>query len=564
VVSLAAQTTNAEILGAVTDASGAAVAQAKVSIRNLDTGIARDIESDLEGRFRMPQLPPGNYSVTVTKSGFGTLTQGPIVLRLNQAAELALKLQVAGVAETINVSEDAPLINTTNAEVGTNFEAKRIAELPLAPNRNMLFLALNVAGVSQLSSGQQGFASGLSFSVNGMRVRSNNFLLDGQDVNDPSVTGSGQPVNNPDIVAEMRIITNQFAAEYGRSAGSVVSIITKSGTNDFHGTGFWFHNSNTLNSRSNLDKNARLQRTPFRNENFLGTTVGGPVIKNRTFFFGSYQRWWDRQLGTGSSINGAPTAEGKAALQPFAANNPALRALLEYLPAGIPGGQAPLTVTAGGRQISVPIGSLTGTAPNAIDNTQWLIRGDHNINDANRLSLRYNTADDLSVSGQATPAGLTSNAFSIPKAAMAAWNWTISPRLYTDLRLGFARQETGTVASDPRSELIPSIEVNQLGLTGFNAASSRTAIGLAVNLPQARANNIYQVQYTAGYIRGNHTYKAGIDFRQQHIKSLFLPTLRGRLAYETLQDVVDDLAQTSQINAPLRGGETFYYNRFND
>lgn len=561
---LIGQTTNAEILGTVTDATGAVVGQAKVNINNLETGLKREVESDAEGRFRVPQLQPGSYSVMVTKPGFGTLTQGPIVLRLNQAAELQLKLQVAGVAETVNVTSDAPLINTTNAEVGANFEARRIAEIPLAPNRNILNLALNVAGVSQLSSGQSEFASGLSFSVNGMRTRSNNFMLDGQDMNDPSVTGANQPLNNPDVVAEMRVITNQFSAEYGRSAGSVVSVVTKSGTNDFHGSAFWFHNSNSFNSRSNLDKAAGFQRTPFRNENQWGFTVGGPVVKNKTFFFGSYQRWWDRQLGSGSTINGAPTAEGKSLLQPFAATNPAVKALLDYLPPGNPAGIAPEPIVVNGQTIQIPRGSLTGAAPNSIDNIQYLARVDHNLTDRNRLSFRYNDSDNAQISGQATPEGLTSVSTSIPKAATAAWNWTVSPRLYTEFRASFARQETGTNAADPRSEAIPSIEVNSLGLTGFNAANSRTAIGLAVNLPQSRVNNTYQLQYTAGYIRGNHTYKAGIDFRQQHIKSLFLPTLRGRLAYNTLQDVVDDLAATSQINAALKGGSTFYYNRFND
>ena len=264
---LTAQITNSEILGTIRDASGAVVGQAKVTIKNTETGINRETESAADGKFRVPQLQPGSYTIAVSKTGFGTLTQGPIILRLNQAAEFDLKLQIAGVAETINITADTPLINTTNAEVGANFEAKRIAEIPLAPNRNILNIALNVAGISQISTGQSDFANGISFSANGMRTRSNNFMLDGQDMNDPSVTGANQPINNPDVVAEMRVITNQFAAEYGRSAGSIVSIITKSGTNEFHGSAFWFHNSNTFNSRSNLDKAAKFVNTPYRNEN---------------------------------------------------------------------------------------------------------------------------------------------------------------------------------------------------------------------------------------------------------------------------------------------------------
>ena len=557
------QSTNSEVLGTITDASNAVVSDAKITIKSLDTGISRELVSNAEGKFRLAQLQPGNYSIQVAKTGFGTLTQGPVVLRLGQAAEFNLKLQVSGVAETVNVSGDAPLINTTNSEVGQNFESKRIAELPLAPNRNILNLALNVAGVSQLSSGQSDFASGLSFSVNGARTRSNNFMLDGQDVNDPSVTGSSQPINNPDTVAEFRVITSQFSAEYGRSSGSVISIITKSGSNDLHGSAFWFHNSNALNARSNQDKRT-FQRTPFRNENQTGGTVGGPVKKNKTFFFGAYQSWWDRQLGSGSVINGAPTEEGKALLAPFAGSRPALKALLDFLPAGVPAGVASEQVVIGGQTLTIPRGQLAGAAPLARDETQWLVKVDHNLNESNRLSFRYSDVDSLSTSGQATPPGLTTIAPSKPRSATASWNWTVSPRLYTEFRAGFARQDTASNAVDPRSEAIPSLEVNSLGLTGFNAAASRTAIGLAVNLPQSRVNNTYQLIYTVGYTMGSHRFKAGIDVRQQHIKSFFVPTLRGRLNYETLQRLVDDQAQSAAINAPLRGGQVNQYYRFND
>ena len=137
---------------------------------------------------------------------------------------------------------DAPLLNTTNAEVGVRFDTKRIAELPVGNQRDVFSLALSAAGVSQTNTGQANFASGPDFATNGMRARSNNFMIDGQDSNDVSVTGRQQPINNTDIVQEIRLITNQFAAEYGRAAGSVMNVVTKSGTNAFHGSGFWFAN----------------------------------------------------------------------------------------------------------------------------------------------------------------------------------------------------------------------------------------------------------------------------------------------------------------------------------
>lgn len=383
-----AQSINSEILGVVTDESGAAVAGARVRATNKETNIFKDALSANDGRFRINLLSPGSYVLTVEKEGFSKYQEGPFVLTLNQAAEFTVGLKVGSLTETVSVSSEAPVINTTNAEVSSTFESKRIAELPLAPNRNMLNLALNVPGVSQISSGQSSFASGISMAVNGMRTRSNNFMIDGQDVNDPSVTGSTQGMNNPDVVAEMRVITNQFAAEYGRAAGSVVNILTKSGTNQFHGSGFLFNNNRVFNSRSNLDKAANLQRTPFRNENQLGGTLGGPFVKSKTFFFGSYQRWWDRRLSSGSAIEGAPTADGKALLQPFA-NRPAVKALLDYLPPAPTANGQFSQVIANGQTLRVPLGREAGTAGRKYNDTQFSTRIDHNLSAKHNIATLY-------------------------------------------------------------------------------------------------------------------------------------------------------------------------------
>ena len=276
-LSLAAQTTS-EILGIVTDESGAVVVAAKLVAKNIETGLTYAGASGESGQFRMPLLPPGKYQVTVEKPGFAKYVQNGLELQLGQRADLAIKLKVSSSAETVTVSSEAPLINTSNSEVGVNIDSKRISELPLSPNRNILNIALQVAGVSQLSSGNSTFASGgVAFSVNGMRTRSNNFMIDGADSNNPSVGGLVQEINNPDTVAEFRMITNQFLPEYGRAAGSVITLTTKSGTNAFHGTGYWFYNSNAFNSRSNLDKRT-FTKAPWRNEHQRAFTFGGPAI----------------------------------------------------------------------------------------------------------------------------------------------------------------------------------------------------------------------------------------------------------------------------------------------
>src|SRR5262249_2730191 len=259
--------------------------------------------------------------VTIEKPGFTKIVRGGIILQLNQDAVVNAQMKPAGTSETVVVTEDAPLLNTTSAEVGVRFDEKRLSDLPTnglgalgGGFRDVFSFGLSVPGVSQINQGNTGFAGGTNYSVNGQRLRSNNFTLDGQDVNDPSVSGVQQKWNNPDAVQEFRMITNQCAAEYGHSSGSVVNVVTKSGTNKMHGSAFWFHNDNTLNTRSNLDKAAGLaagtDKTPLRIENQIGGTFGGPIKRDKTFFFGSLQRWSNRQLGSGSTIKGAPTDVG--------------------------------------------------------------------------------------------------------------------------------------------------------------------------------------------------------------------------------------------------------------
>jgi outer membrane receptor protein involved in Fe transport len=179
---------------------------------------------------------------------------------------------------------------------------------------------------------------------------------------------------------------------------------------------------------------------------------------------------------------------------------------------------------------------------------------------------RYNYDDSLNGgNGQATPPGLTSTIPTRRQAAMAYLNSTFSSNLFNELRLGYNRFASVTNASDPAvAERIPSIEVNELGLVGFNAAQTRTGIGLAVNLPQFRRNNTYQISNNMSLIKGQHTFKAGIDFRYTDLVSLFLPTIRGRLVYENLNALVNDVIQSAQINTPLPGGETLFYARWND
>lgn len=592
ILTATAQSTVGIISGTISDERQGVIANASVTARNVETNTLRTTTSDTEGRYRFPNLPIGNYEISVQAAGFAKYIRTGVTLLVNQEAVVDAQLKTTNINEVVTVTENASLLNTSNAEVSTRFDSKRLSELPLAANRNVFNVALSAAGVSQLGSGQTAFSNGLSYSSNGGRVRSNNFTVDGQDINDPSVAGGQQPLNNPDLVQEVRLITNQFAAEYGRNSGSVLSVITKSGVNDFHGTGFWFNNNNHFNACSNLDKAGRpggfcnpnattevRKGAPYRSENQFGGTFGGPLHlprfgiggspiingKDRTWFFGSLQRWTDRQLGSGFTLSGAPTEAGRTILQSAAGSLPQVAALLRFLPAAQTANNTTASFTRNGQTYAVPLGDLTGSTAFRYDDWQWSGRIDHQINSNHRLNGRYLFDDSLTGgTGQATPPGLTTSAPLRAQSAVINLNSVLSSKWVNDARIAWSRYGSRSTASDPSSEEIPSIEIAQLGLNGFNAAANRTAIGLAVNLPQFRFNNTYQIQDNMSYTTGGHSFKFGIDFRRTQVKSFFVPTIRGRLAYSTLQNFVDDNATlAATVNRPLPGGsELQYYDNY--
>ncbi len=575
---LLGQVTTGTITGVVSDGT-ATVPGAVVTVRNLDTNATHDMTTEADGRFYFPGLPVGPYQITIEKQDFSKYQQGPIVLLLNQVAVVNVTLKIATLSETVTVTADAPLLDTASAEVGVRFDERRLRDLPLSGQfgngggfRDVFSVALSAPGVSQTNSGNATFTTGTNFSVNGMRLRGNNFQIDGQDSNDPSVAGRQQQINNPDIVQEFRLITNQFNAEYGRSAGSVVNVITKSGTNGFHGSAFWYHNDSALNTRSNLEKK-NFTRSPKNVENQEGGTFGGPIWKDHTFFFVSAQKWTQRALGAGNTLRGAPTDAGRAILQSNVGNRPQVAALLKFVPAGIPnglnasfcnGGTGTPPTCNGGTLVTVPLGDLTGSADSTFDDWQWSARIDQRWKN-HTLGGRYLYDDRVSGgAGQVTPPGLTTASFGRTQAMLVYLTSTFKSNLLNDLRFAYQRFNTTTNATDPASETIPSLEISELGMTGFNAGTNRKAIGLAVNLPQFRFNNTYQIQDTVDWIHGSHSIKFGADLRRIDVKSFFFPTIRGLLRYTTLDNFVKNFAEAANINKPLPGGSSIQYYKWYD
>ena len=439
-----------------------------VTVRNVKTNETRSTVTDGDGRYRFTGMPVGDYELSVESTGFAKYVQSGISLVLNQAATVDVSLKAGGVTEVVNVVENASILNTTTTEVGTRFDNRRLAELPIATNRNVYNIALSAPGVSQLQSNQAGFTNGINYSSNGGRLRSNNFLLDGQDNNDFGVGGGVVQLNNPDLIQEVRLVTNQFSAEYGRNSSSVFNAITKSGSNEFHGSAFWFHNNNHLNACSNLNKaggfcnKAVNESRPTRSHHSeLRTrrdlTFGGPLYlpsfgeggpthisgKDRTFFFFALQRWWDRRLGQGVTIQGVPTEAGRQILQQQVGNRPQIQALLEFLPAAqAPNGQF-RPFTANGQTFQVPLGSLTGSSSFVFNDWQQSIRLDHRFNDNHSLTGRYIYQDQDTVgAGQSTPSGYESANVSRNQGVNVALNSILSPEDGERVKAGLsARRE---------------------------------------------------------------------------------------------------------------------------
>jgi len=588
--------TSGSIAGEVKDEKQAVIQGATVTVRNISTNESRTTQTDSGGRYQFPSMIVGDYEVTVEASGFAKYQQSGITLALNQNAVVDVTMKAGGVQEVVNVVENASVLNTTNAEVATRFDERRLSELPLATTRNVYNVALSAAGVSQLNSGQSAFAGGTNFSSNGGRVRSNNFMIDGQDNNNFGVAGSTIPLNNPDLIQEVRLVTNQFSAEYGRNSSAVFNAITRSGSNQWHGSGFWFHNDNALNACSNTQKaggfcnpnatDPSRQGAPFRIENQVGGTLGGPLHlprfgeggpryisgRDRTFFFFSIQRWWDRQLGVGQTLNGAPTAAGKQIIESAAGDLPQVRALLDFLPAAttpIPGTTA--SFTRNGQTFVVPLGSLTGSQSSTYDDWQTSIRIDHRLNEKHTLNGRYLYQDSGALgsipgvaASQITPPGFSSIVPARTQGVNLQLTSVLSPRWINELRGAFLRSANATLPLDPRSQLIPSIEIVELGLSGFNAGPTRTAIGLGVNLPQSQVRNTFQVQDNVSFTNGNHGWKFGADIRRNQLHQLFKPTTRGLLEYASLDRLVQDRATRANINKDLPGTARVLHNDWHD
>ena len=481
-----AQSTGGRLLGRVSDSTGAVVNGVRVTLLNEATGVSRDTKTNESGDYTFVEVVPGNYRVEYSLEGFKRDIRRDVVVQVNQVLTLNVTMQPGGASETVEVTSEAPLVDTTSTQLGAVVNDRAVSQLPLNARDTYQFLQLQPGVTSTVGTGNSivyGSDKSGSVSVNGGRGRANNFSVNGGDANDQFVNlPTVQP--SPDSIQEFRVLTNTFDAEYGRNSGSVVNVITKSGGNDFHGNVYEFFRNTKLNANPycfTLIDSVPCDKPQF-NQNQFGGTFGGPIKKDRTFFFTSYEGRRIRQ-GIPSPLVFVPTAaERPSAAQPFA-DFSSESTFSGTLGDGYALNQRPNCTTALGNAPNIPDGQLYSDLfpnniiplgcldPTAVDLLQYVplppsgsdklvttpvqpVRGDqitlrldHRINNQQNLSFYYYFDDDHQVSPFAVfqAAGANVPGFgSIVNERFQQWNfshtWTISNTTVNEFRFNYNRE----------------------------------------------------------------------------------------------------------------------------
>jgi hypothetical protein len=524
--------TAASMSGTVSDPSGAAVQGATITATDVATGAVRSAKTNATGFYSLTNLAPGQYSVKMEKEGFRPTEFTPVSLTVAQALEVNAKLTLGTVEESLQVNgETVAPIETETSQLSTLVDSKTMTDLPLL-TRNPYELVLLSPGAIQPNNGSNGFA------VNGSRDRNNNFLLDGVDNNDTSVPGGGSGIvgANPDAAQEFRVITNDFNAEYGRNTGAIVDVITRGGTNQLHGDAYWFGRYNALGARDFFNRRPDKQDPYVRND--FGFSLGGPIIKNKTFFFinNEYQRF--RTTLTRSQI--VPTAAFKSGLFTVqTASGP------QTIDLRTPGGQNNLTGMGidpeitnvmnllpdpnAGDEIPGVSGKLNFASPDNLNSSSWTGKIDHKLTSKHQLALRYAFSRTVESNLAHLELGPGIDQLGTPNyqhGVFAGLTSTLSNTLVNDFKFGWNKnyaafnsncglfnQFTGTDAFGNGIDL----QVPDSALLGgpVNVYGCNTLFDSA-----GQSRNTGTTSYTdvVTWVKSNHTIKFGGDFR--NVRSL--------------------------------------------
>jgi hypothetical protein len=590
--SLLAQSTGGRVLGRVTDPSGAVLGGVKVTLTNEATGVSRSTETSSGGDYVFVEVAPGSYRVEFAQAGFKKNVQRNVTVEVNQGVTLNSILQIGGAQEVVEVTSEAPLVETTSTQMGAVVNSRSVSQLPLNARDTYQLLQLQPGVQSQTGSDLfYGSNNAGVVSVNGGRGRSNNFSVNGGDANDqfanlPAV----QPT--PDSIEEFRVLTNTFDAEYGRNSGAVVNVVTKSGTNQFHGNVYEFFRNAVLNSHSfGNDEKAKF------NQNQFGGTFGGPIKKDRTFFFASYEGRRIRQGIPSDSISVPTDAERAGDFSdqtPFAGaltTDTAAQALIDRGCTMPGGGAIPLPSTTVDGQVAyadifpdniIPANCMDPTAVDMLnqfvpqsdaglfqtvagihkDRTdQFTFKFDHRINDKQNFSAYYyfndsNLFDPYArfQAGGATVLGFGAGTLERYQQWNLTHNWTITNNVINEAHFTYFREAQGsflhpqrtsdvhdvctTVSSDqcfndpnnPDLGIHPGLGASREGVP-FVDVSGLFSYGNNFEGEIPQVGNTFQWSDNLSVVKGSHTMKFGGDIRRQRFDQTLYYNVNGLYSY---------------------------------
>lgn len=576
---LNAQAISGDVVGTILDKTGAAVPSATVEAVSTTTGVKYPTKANDSGEYRFTNLPVGIYNISASAANFGTTTVNNFKVDLNRTVTQNITLEIKGAVTSIEVSGEAQALDTTTSSLTNTFEEKQLADLPTSSiGQGILNLSLLGAGVVNVGV----LGAGAGPSIGGQRPRNNNFTVEGIDNNNKGVTGPLVPIPN-DAVQEFTVLQNAYSPEFGHSSGGQFNFILKAGTNSFHGGAGLYSENRNFNAMDQATKNSGFTSNQRFDDNRFGGSIGGPIFKNRLFFFGSAQY---HPVGQ-ASIPGAPvctpTAAGYATLATtsgISATN--LTVFKQYAtPAPAPSDAAfagfCLTATrvndSTGKQIdsliqvagkNVQVMTLPVAAPNYSNGKTFLGKIDYDLSTKDRIngSYIYNNLNAID-NAPTLPAFFLLNPANINRLITINEYHTFNPSLTNELRFGFNRSYQLTATGDFKFaglDSFPNLQFDEL---------NSLQLGPDPNGPQFSYQNLYQLSENLTWTKGHHTLKFGIEGRKYISPQSFTQRSRGDYEYSTLDRYLrdvnpDTLAERSLGNPVYYGDQTALYWYAND
>lgn len=540
-VNLLGQATDGNIVGRVMDKSGAEIPIAKVEVLNQDTNVRYPVISNNDGSFRVNNVPVGKYTITATATGFAGSSLKNFAVELNKTSTANLTLDVSSVTTTLEVTEASVAINTTNAQLQSSYDSRQALDLSLGSNilgggNNMGVNNLSLLSAGVASSGGVGYGSGPS--VGGQRPTNNNFVVDGIDNNRRDVTGPIAYVSN-EATAEFTLLQNYTSPEFGHSSGGIFNTVVKSGTNNVHGSLYDYLQNKNFNALDASFKRQGISERQRLDQNRLGGAIGGPIKKDKLFYFGNFEYVPLGQAGAPALGVYAPTASGFSALDSLANSGAISRTNYDIFKQYVqpaPAANGEPTPVAG---VNIPTGILPIIAPSYQNAYYYLGSVDYNLSEKDQIRGRFVGNNLRAINNTPTLPVFFSNQPTDSYLASATWFHNFGPSVLNEAKAAYTRFAQQVPAGNftyPGLDVFPNITIEQ---------DLNMQIGPDPNAPQGSIINSYQLADNLSWTKGRHTLKFGYDGRRIIAPQSFVQRSRGDYGYNTLNQFLLDRSPDS-------------------